>query len=182
VGWELAEKTTAELLQDRLTENGLGPSSFTSEVDGVATIRSGRKIDPRATAICWIAAQAAIGVARRARRLAGANPHGDEALAALRQAAAESRATLTPHDTAMSRAGAAAQRLDEYMSSLRGTGVLREFNRAHKRRRMAATARGEGFMTFKTAEARFRRALIPLLTGGKPVLGASLFAEVFGDK
>jgi hypothetical protein len=68
------------------------------------------------------------------------------------------------------------------MSSVRGTGVLREFNRAYKRRRMAATARGEGFMTFKTAEARFKRALIPLLQGGgKPVVSGSLFATIFGE-
>jgi hypothetical protein len=30
----------------------------------------------------------------------------------------------------------------------------------HAWRRMAATARGEGFMTFKTAEARLRNALV----------------------
>jgi hypothetical protein len=71
----------------------------------------------------------------------------------------------------------------QYMSSLRGTGVLREFNRAYKQRRMAATARGRGFMTFKVAEQRLKAALIPLLmNGGKPVVGQSLFAEVFGDK
>jgi hypothetical protein len=81
-----------------------------------------------------------MAVARRARRLAGANPHLDEAIAALRQAAAEKRVTLTPHDVAMARAGGAAQRLDEYMASVRGTGVLKEFNRAYKRRRMAAIA------------------------------------------
>jgi hypothetical protein len=146
---------------------------------GRALFRVGTKIDPDATAIYWIAGQAAIAVARRARRLAGANPRGDEAIAALRQAAAEKRATLTEHATAMARAGSAAQRLDEYMASVRGTGVLKEFNRAYKRRRMAATARGEAFMTFKVAEARLRAALVPLLTGDKPVATASLFAEVF---
>jgi len=146
---------------------------------GRALFRVGTKIDPDTTAIYWIARQAAIAVARRARRLAGANPRGDEAIAALRQAAAEKRATLTEHATAMARAGSAAQRLDEHMASVRGTGVLKEFDRAYKRRRMAATASGEGFMTFKTAEARFKRALIPLLTGGKPVATASLFAEIF---
>jgi hypothetical protein len=149
---------------------------------GRALFRVGTKIDPDATAIYWIAGQAAIAVARRARRLAGENPDAAAAETALRQAAGALRVTLTPHATAMARAGSAAQRLDEYLSSVRGTGVLKEFNRAYKRRRMAATARGEGFMTFKTAEARFKRALIPLLTGGKPVLGASLFAEVFGGK
>jgi hypothetical protein len=63
-----------------------------------------------------------------------------------------------------------------------GTGVLKEFNKAYKRRRMAAIARGEGFMTFGTAMLRFKRALVPLLVGGKPVVGQSLFAAVFGGK
>jgi hypothetical protein len=113
-----------------------------------------------------------------ARRLAGANPHGDEAIAALRQAAAESRATLTPHATAMGRAGGAAQRLDEYMSSLR---VDRRAARIQPRVQTAATARR--LLTFKTAEARLRTALIPLLmNAGKPTVGASLFAQVFGVK
>ena len=47
------------------------------------------------------------------------------------------------------------------MDSLRGTGVLREFNRAFKRCRMEAMLRGEGFMNYKTAEARLRKALVP---------------------
>jgi hypothetical protein len=35
-------------------------------------------------------------------------------------------------------------------------------------------------MTFATADLRFKRALIPLLlSGGQPVAGASLFAQVF---
>jgi hypothetical protein len=147
---------------------------------GRALFRVGTKIDPDAAAIYWIAGQAAIAVARRARRLAGANPRGDEAIAALRQAAAEKRATLTEHATAMARAGSAAQRLDEHMASVRGTGVLKEFDRAYKRRRMAATARGEGFMTFKTAQARLRLALIPVLIGGGTVGPTqSLFANIF---
>jgi hypothetical protein len=37
-------------------------------------------------------------------------------------------------------------------------------------------------MTFKVAEQRLRKALVPLLTGGKPVVGASLFTEIFNPK
>jgi len=62
---------------------------------GRALFRVGAKIDPHAVAFFWIAAPAAIGVARRARKLAGENPRGDEAIVALRQAAAERRATLS---------------------------------------------------------------------------------------
>jgi len=52
--------------------------------------------------------------------------------------------------------------------------------KTYKQRRLAARERGESFVTFKVAEQRLRKALLPLLAGGKPVLGASLFAEVFG--
>jgi hypothetical protein len=41
--------------------------------------------------------------------------------------------------------------------------------------------RGEGFMTYKTAMTRLRNALIPLLTGDKPVATVSLFADIFGS-
>jgi hypothetical protein len=57
---------------------------------------------------------------------------------------------------------------------------MRQFTKTYRARRIAVTMRGEGFMPFKTAELRFKRALIPLLmNGGQPVVGQSLFAEVF---
>src|SRR5258708_39707322 len=81
---------------------------------------------------------------------------------ALTKAATDHRATLTPHNVAISRADKASRRIEQYMASLRGTGVLKEFNRAYKQHRTAATARGQGFMTYKVAEARLRRPLPPL--------------------
>jgi hypothetical protein len=80
----------------------------------------------------------------------------------------------------MARAGDAVARLDAYLTSLRCTDTLKEFNRSYKRRRMAATARGEGFMAYKVAEAGLRQALIPLLVNGRTIGPAqSLFAEIF---
>jgi hypothetical protein len=73
-----------------------------------------------------------------------------------------------------------AERLDAFIASMRGTGTLKEFKRAYKSRRQAAFARGEQFMLYATALARLRSAMVPILiNGGKPVLGASLFAQVF---
>jgi hypothetical protein len=46
---------------------------------------------------------------------------------------------------------------------------LREFNARYQAGRAAALARGEGFMPYKVAEARLRRALIPLLVGGRTI-------------
>jgi hypothetical protein len=117
---------------------------------------------------------------KAARRAAGKSPDIATAISALHKAGADLKVTLTEHGTAMARAGEAAARLDRYMDSLRGTGVLREFNRAFKRRRTEAMLRGEGFRNYKVAEARLRKALVPLLQGGN-VQTATLFADVFGS-
>ena len=88
-------------------------------------------------------------------------------------------ATLTPNDVAIERAQAAAQKLDAYLANLHGNGVLRDFNRAFKQHRTAATMRGEGFMSYKAAESRLRRALIPMLVNGGTIGPRSLFEEIF---
>jgi hypothetical protein len=93
------------------------------------------------------------------------------------------RATLTPHDVALSRAANAAERLDRYVDSLRARGAMKEFTKAYRRHRLAATARGEGFMSFAVAETRLRLALIPLLIGGGTVGPTqSLFANIFDQR
>ena len=163
-----------------LAASGAAPI-FVTEVGDVATIRTGSKVDPRAVIVFWIAGQDAKPVVKVARRLAGKDQNVGDAVVSLKKAAVECRATLTPHGVAISRARVAAERLDAFMSSMRGTGVLKEFTRTYKRRRIAAVEHGKGFMSYKVAELRFKRALIPLLlNNGKPAVGASLFAEVFG--
>ena len=58
-------------------------------------------------------------------------------------------------------------------------GAAREFTKMYVQG--AAGLRGEGSMSYAVAELRLRRALIPLLQGGgKPAVGQSLFAEIFG--
>ena len=103
------------------------------------------------------------------------------ALAALHEAASDLGATLTRHATAIERAGNATTKLDAYFESMRRSGQLAEFNAQYKRHRMAAMARGEGYMSFGTAMQRLRRALIPLLMGGGRTIGPvqSLFATIF---
>jgi hypothetical protein len=134
---------------------------------------------PDAVAAFWLSADKARAVAARARKIAGDAPDVEGAVAALHEAAVQCRATLTPHDVVMARAGAAAHRLDAIVKTLRASGMMREFTRQYKLRRAAATARGEGFMSYGNAEARLRQALIPLLqSGGKPA-AQSIFAEVF---
>jgi hypothetical protein len=165
---------------DYLKASGAAPI-FITEVDGVATIRTGSKVDPRAVVVFWIMAANAKPLVKLARKLAGKSPDAGEAEGALRRATVECRSTLTAHDVAMARAGAAARRLDEYLSSARGTGTLREFNRTFKSRRAAAMAAGRGFMPYRTALTRLRLALVPILiAGGKPAAGATLLSQIFG--
>ena len=128
----------------------------------------------------WVSSRLATAVARRARKLAGDGPDTAAAAQALAQAAADHRATLTPNDVAIERAQSAARKLDAYLGSLGRNGVLRDFNRAFKHRREAATMRGEGFMSYKAAEVRLRRALIPMLVNGRTIGAQSLlFEEIF---
>jgi hypothetical protein len=95
---------------------------------------------------------------RQARRDAGANPDTAMAAKALAQAAADQGVTLTPHHVAMTRAGDAANRIEQHMDFPRRTGKLREFTRMYKQRRTAAAAQGQGFLTYPVAELRLRRA------------------------
>jgi hypothetical protein len=124
----------------------------------------------------WVSAEVATAVARRARKIAGDSPDVATATDALALAAAQCRVKLTPNDIAIERAQGAARKLDAYLS---GHGVLREFNRAFKRRREAATMQGKGFMSYGAAASRLRKALIPMLAGARTASPQSLFAEIF---
>jgi hypothetical protein len=140
----------------------------------------GTKISARAAVVMWLREDEATAVMRKARKLAGRSPDLTKATSALTKAASDQRVTLTEHAVAMMRAGEAAKRLDAFIAQLRSRGAMREFTKMYKRRRMAATARGEGFMNYKAAELRLRKALVPLLQGGgQPAVGQSLFAQIF---
>jgi hypothetical protein len=164
-----------------LTASGATAITIT-EIDGVCAFHVGTKIDPGAVSVQWLPETNARAVVRQARKHAGSSPDAATAMGALKQAADTLRATLTPHDVAMSRAGQAAARIEAYIESMRAKGAMREFTRMYQRRRMEAAANGQGFMPFKVAELRLRRALVPLLIGGRNVATQSLFAEIFGAK
>jgi hypothetical protein len=146
------------------------------------TYRVGTKIDPRAAVVHWLPEAKAKPVMKAARRAAGKRPDIATAIAALHRAANDLHVMLTEHGTAMVRATVAAAKLDAFIAQLRSRGAMREFTKMYKRRRMAATARGDGFMSFGNAELRFKRALIPLLQGGATVAPQSLFAAIFDQK
>ena len=84
--------------------------SICADVDG-AEIKVG--YDQNAELVFWLPAKAARSVAARARHRAGDGAGVDDAEAALKEAAAKCRATLTPHDVAISRAGTMAAKLKQ---------------------------------------------------------------------
>jgi hypothetical protein len=147
------------------------------------TFRVGTKIDARAASVHWLRETEARAVLKAARRGAGESPDIATATSALIEAAARLRVTLSDHRVAIERAAAMSAQLDAYVASLRARGGMREFTKMYKRRRIAAVARGEGFMSFGNAELRFKRALIPLLQGGATVAPTQgLFASIFDSK
>jgi hypothetical protein len=79
-----------------------------TEHDGVCSFNVGHKIDPHAVSVQWLPETQARAIVRQARRDAGRSPDAATAARAVAQAAADHHATLTPRDTAVARAGAAA--------------------------------------------------------------------------
>jgi hypothetical protein len=137
------------------------------------------KITGAIAARWWIAEQDAAPVARKARRLAGADPDLSTATAVVARSAAVLRAVLTPDDVAVTRAGAAVVKLDAMVETMRRNGQLQEFNTRYKRGRAAALAKGRGFMDYGAAMARLKTALIPYLMQQSTGPMASIFAQVF---
>jgi hypothetical protein len=77
-----------------------------------AKIVVGPKIQPAAVMAFWLPAEKARSIATRARGIAGTGADVADVVTALRQAAAEVRATLTPSTSAIPRAYAASLKLD----------------------------------------------------------------------
>jgi hypothetical protein len=170
---------TNKAAREYLKASGAVAISIIQAEGAACTFQAGHK---NAVSVFWLHTEAlAAAVIKAARQIAGKSCLDvDAALAALHRAAADNRATLTPNATALDRASDSAKRLDEFLASMRGTGVLMQFNREYKRRRTEATANGSGFMIYRVALGRLRLALVPLLmNNGQPSVGASLFEQVF---
>jgi hypothetical protein len=153
--------------------------------DGVCAIHAGRAGAHGGDVIVstqWIDEREAIAVTREARRYAGDRPDGPTAADALARAAASQRATLTADHIAIERAGALSEKIDQHLAALRKTGGLREFNREYTARRNAARAAGHGFMSYSTATARLRSAMIERLVG-RDAIGpvGQLFEKIFSS-
>ena len=160
--------------------SGATPISIRATESGGSKTRFG-KVDPNAAIVVWCEETRARPVIRLARRYAGPGASVTAASAALQKAAGDMRIVLTPDATAMERATAQARRLDQFIEDLHARGAMKQFTKSFKATRLALAAAGQGFMSYKVAEMRFRKALIPLLqAGGQPAVGAPLFKQVFG--
>jgi hypothetical protein len=151
-----------------LQASGAVPISVITRRDGICSIHAGRSVGRSVGDIVstqWIDERQAIAVTREARRFAGDRPDGPTATAALARAAASQRTTLTADHVAIERARAASAKIGRHIEALKATGGLHEFNAEFKRRRSDAHAAGHGFMTYSTATARLRSAMIERLVG-----------------
>jgi hypothetical protein len=164
-----------------LAASGAVPISLIRR-DGVCSIHAGLGSAQGGHLVSrqWIDERQAIAVTREARRYAGDRPDGPTAANALARAAASQRATLTADHVAIERAGAAAEKVEHHLAALRRTGGLREFNREFSARRNEARAAGHGFMSYSTATARLRSAMVERLVG-RDTVGpvGQLFEKIF---
>lgn len=95
-----------------LAHSGAAAISVIADVDGAA-IRVGFDAgDADVVEVFWIPAAKARSIAARACHIASPGLEVDDAVAAIRSAAAESRTTITLHDVAIARAAEMASALD----------------------------------------------------------------------
>jgi hypothetical protein len=144
------------------TEGGYGFAS------GLSQLRQRLKLGAVVSIYWALSPKAATRVAHSARR-AGLQAEKSLAEAVLQAAAAENFVQLTPNLIVVSRATIAAKRLRDMIDTLDKSGALGDFKRIYRLRRMAATARGDGFMSFNCAMKRLRRTLIGMLAAKRPI-------------
>lgn len=126
----------------------------------------------------WVANRnVAARVARLARRLAGPNPTEQAAVSAIFDAAKREGVRLVPHAVVMLRAARAAELLDGRLSTAAAEGRLKYFHAEYRRRRTAALARGESFISFSAAHRRLRRIIVERAISGDAA--SNIFEEVF---
>jgi hypothetical protein len=156
--------------------------SVKADVDGAAIVTGYNANDEAIVEVFWCPPGRARSIAARARSIAGDNPDVDTAISAVRSAAAESRTTITLHHVAIARAAEMSTVLDHCLDDMKRSGALKTFNQMFKARRAAASAQGRGYMSYRVAELRLRKALAASLasSGNARAAAASLkFAAAF---
>ena len=132
--------------------------------------RIGVSRDPAgAVAAWWVEADQAEGVVKQARKNGGDIP----------AAARHLGVALTEHAIVLARAAAAATRIKRTLSEAQGRGDLKFFNAEYKRRRTAAAAAGQSFMSYGQARTRLHKTIATVAASGG-TLTRTLIESVFG--
>jgi hypothetical protein len=76
---------------------------------------------------------------------------------------------VTEHGEVVMRARHAVAKIEDGMAWAQRTGVLSAFNSEYRRRRLEAFKAGRGFMSYRDAQARLRKALGKVAAGAGPV-------------
>jgi hypothetical protein len=124
-------------------------TDYLAAFDLVALTADGRR--DRCDAQWWCAAANVERLTEHARR------HGCDIPAAAKAL----RVTISDHAMVMTRAAAAAKKIDSAIQWARRNGVLAEVNAEYKRRRIAAEQRGERFMDYAELQRRLARRICP---------------------
>ena len=117
----------------------------------------------------WLQADQAAGVVKQARKNGGDIP----------AAARHLGVALTEHAIVLARAAAAATRIKRTLSEAQGRGDLKFFNAEYKRRRTAAAAAGQSFMSYGQARKRLHKTIATIAASGG-TLTRTLIESVFG--
>jgi hypothetical protein len=137
-----------------------------AERDGAACLTTGRVVVDAASTY-WVHADQAGDLARQTRLLAGDRPDVSRLIAALRETAQAQRVALTEHADAVRRATLAAADLDHAFDQLKEGRLLRSFNSAYRQHRREAKDSGHGYMPYRTALMRLKRAVAIILANGQ---------------
>jgi hypothetical protein len=73
---------------------------------------------------------------------------------------------LTPHDLVMMKTDRALCQIDTILQMAQENGDLKRFNTLYKRKRLAALALGNRYMSYSTARQRLQRALVDAIADG----------------
>jgi hypothetical protein len=142
-------------------------------IAAVVIYRDGRidvSHDPAgAVAAWWVEADQAAAVVKQARQNGGDVP----------AAARHLGVALTEHAIVVARAAAAATRIKRTLSEAQGRGDLKFFNAEYKRRRGAAVAVGQTFMSYGEARARLQKAIAEAAAKGGNGVTPELVSSVF---
>lgn len=148
--------------------------SYCATFDLVALAQQGGRLvvthDPSGSETAWWARRQDAD-----RLLEAARADGDVRLAAFKL-----QLPVTDHEVALRRVAHRLHQLDTRLDAAQGRRLMRFFNREYKRRRRAAAAIGVSFMSYPTALAGLRNALVDAIAKGQLIDG-SLVERALGS-